>query len=433
MKTLFTLFCLLFSLSLQAAQVTVSTPKWWSKADTTSIGFNLSKRVRYSIFTLEKPHRLVIDFRNSRYTGKASQKISGHPLIRKIRSGSRKNGTYRVVLDLHSKITPNSFISRNGKRLIVEMKGKGRTPVVTRQARISKPVSRKSPVQVTKKVTKKARPADKVAQIQYQKKPVSRFSGRDVVVIIDAGHGGKDVGAQGKNGTLEKEVVLGIARQLAKQINREEGMRAVLTRSGDYFVKLRDRMQIARDANADLFISVHANGYKNALAKGASVYILSSQGASSEAARLLAEQENKAASIGSIELANKDDDLKAVLIDLSQSATIEESYDVASKVLKSLRSLGRIHLSKVQKAGFAVLKSPDVPSILIETAFITNPAEERKLRSSIHQLDFATAILNGTRDYFYANPPPGTLIAAKVQRPRTFAKIRSSSIATPDS
>jgi N-acetylmuramoyl-L-alanine amidase len=257
--------------------------------------------------------------------------------------------------------------------------------------------------------------------------------GRDVVVVIDAGHGGYDVGALGQHGTREKDVALGISKQLAALINREEGMRAVLTRDGDYFIKLRERMRIAREAKADLFVSVHANGYKNGLAKGASVFILSPRGASSEAAKLLAEKENSAESIGNIELTDKDDDLKAVLIDLSQGAIIEESHDVASKVLSRMRRMGRIHMRTVQKAGFAVLKSPDVPSILVETAFITNPEEERKLRSSAHQQEYARAILDGARDYFYSNPPRGTLIAEKVRRDRSLAGLGRDYSAKPES
>ncbi len=447
MKTLTAALLLLFILPLQAAQVTISTPKWWMEGEVTAVAFDLSGRTQYTLFTLENPHRLVVDFRNARYSGSTQQRVANHPLIQQIRGGVRPEGGYRIVLDLARKVSTASYLSSSGQRLVVELSDPGRAPTTLRQAEqrpatptpppraaaptppqtvaTPAPAPRAAPPAPPPQTV--ATPASAPRAAPTRRPPSAVASGtRDVVVVIDAGHGGRDAGAQGPNGTSEKDVTLGIARQLAALIEKEEGMSVVMTRNSDTFVRLRERMQIARDANADLFISIHANGYTSSRVRGASVYILSSGGASSEAARMLAEKENSAESIGTIELHSRDKDLQAVLIDLSQSATIQESHDVAGRVLKSLGSLGRIQFSSVQRAGFAVLRSPDVPSILVETAFITNPEEERKLSSREYQRNYAAAILAGARDYFYSNPPPGTLIAAKARRDRTLAGVSRS-------
>lgn len=426
MKKLLAFLLLLTSLPAIASQVSVSEPKWWVKDGVTLVSFDLSGKVRYSLFTLQNPDRLVVDFRDGRYSGTASRNIGNHPMIRKVRSGARDNGIWRVVLDLKQAISPESYLTADSKRLIIKL-----LPPGTRH----KPVAPKpaaAPILASNKPAPAPAPQHTAPIQRTPPKPSGRVGSRDVVVVIDPGHGGYDVGAQGLGGTQEKDVVMNISRELAARINREEGMRAILTRNGDQFIKLRERMQIARDANADLFISVHANGYKNELARGASVFILSPRGASSEAARLLAERENNAESIGTIELADMDAELQAVLVDLSQSATIRESHDVAKRVLKQLSPVGRIHMRQVQKAGFAVLKSPDVPSILIETAFITNREEERKLGSSAHQREIADAILGGVRDYFYSNPPPDTLIALRQRNKQRLADAKRS-LSVPES
>lgn len=241
---------------------------------------------------------------------------------------------------------------------------------------------------------------------------------RDLIIAIDAGHGGKDPGARGRHGTREKDVVLAIARKLARLIEREPGMKPVLIRDGDYFLRLRERIRRAHDHRADLFISIHADAFNDTRVHGSSVYVLSRRGASSEMARLLARHENTADLVGGVSLDDKDDLLKTVLLDLSQSASIEASTEVADKVLRELRRVGKVHKRSVQKAGFVVLKSPDIPSILVETAFISNPREERKLRDPRHQERMARAILAGVRGYFEQNPPPGTLIAARVREQR---------------
>jgi N-acetylmuramoyl-L-alanine amidase len=239
---------------------------------------------------------------------------------------------------------------------------------------------------------------------------------RDLVIAIDAGHGGEDPGARGKKGTREKDVVLSIARRLAALVDKEPGMRAVLVRRGDYYIGLRKRMEIARKNRADLFISIHADAFKDRRVQGASVYAVSRRGASSEMARWLAARENAADLVGGVSLDDKDDLLAEVLLDLAQTATLEASNEVAGNVLTEMKRIGRVHKRSVQHAGFVVLKSPDIPSLLVETAFISNPSEENRLRSGKHQQKVAAAILGGVRRYFADNPPPGSLVAKNSPR-----------------
>ena len=256
---------------------------------------------------------------------------------------------------------------------------------------------------------------------------------RKLIVAIDAGHGGQDPGARGLNGSLEKNVTLAVARELARQINAEPGMRAVLTRKGDYFIPLTERYRIARKAKADIFISIHADADPTHTATGSSVYVLSQRGASSQAARWLADQENAADLIGGVSLGDKDSTLASVLLDLSQSATMRASDDVARDVLAALHNLGRTHKSQVERANFVVLRSPDVPSMLVETAFITNPGEEQHLNDPEYRSRLATAITNGVHDYFSANPLPGTIFAQQENPPEdTVATAVPTQIARAD-
>ena len=232
-----------------------------------------------------------------------------------------------------------------------------------------------------------------------------------MIIAIDAGHGGEDPGAIGKNGTREKDVVLAIARALAQRVDAEPGMKAVLTRNGDYFVPLRDRMRRARAQQADLFVSIHADSIRDRSVDGSSVYILSQRGATDEAARWLAERENASDLVGGVSLEDKDDVLASVLLDLSQSASLSASQAAAEHVLHQLNLVGEIRKPLVQQARFVVLKSPDIPSMLVETAYISNPQEEQRLRGAAHQGKLAAAIHQGLREYFYSDPPAGTRIA----------------------
>jgi N-acetylmuramoyl-L-alanine amidase len=238
-----------------------------------------------------------------------------------------------------------------------------------------------------------------------------RESGRDIVIAVDAGHGGEDPGATGHAGVHEKDVVLAIARALARRINAEPGMRAVLTRDHDEFLTLRERIRRAREAPADLFVSVHADSIANSTVSGSSVYVLSERGATNEAARWLAERENAADLMGGVSLADKSNTLRSVLLDLSQSASISASMSAAQNVIGALQGVGLVRKGQVQQAGFVVLKSPDIPSMLVETAYISNPAEERRLRDPAQQAALADAIFVGLRSYFAGNPPAGTRFA----------------------
>jgi N-acetylmuramoyl-L-alanine amidase len=236
---------------------------------------------------------------------------------------------------------------------------------------------------------------------------------RQVVVAVDAGHGGKDQGAHGPRGTLEKDVTLAVARDLAAQINRQPGMKAVLTRDSDFYIPLKQRYRIARENNADLFVSIHADSFTSDDARGSSVWVLSPRGKTSEAARWLADRENRADLIGGTTLDDKDDSLAKVLLDLQQGWAMQASDVVAGNVLKALAKLGPTHRGYVERANFVVLRSPDVPSILVETAFISNPTEERKLRDPAHQKELAEAVMGGVKNYFESTPPPGTWFAAQ--------------------
>ena len=247
------------------------------------------------------------------------------------------------------------------------------------------------------------------------KKSVVSQGARDVIIAVDAGHGGKDPGARGPTGLREKDAVLALARKLAAEINAQKGMRAVLTRSSDVFLRLRTRINKARQFKADMFISLHADAFNDPRARGSSVYVLSNRGASNEAAQWLAEKENSADLVGGVSLDDKEDQVAQVLLDLSQEATIEASIKIASRVLGGLKGLGKVHRKQVERAGFVVLKSPDIPSVLVETAFISNPTEEQRLKDSGYQTRMAKAIASGVHDYFREYAPPGTLLAANNQ------------------
>ena len=368
------------------AGVQVKSVRMWPAPDNTRLVFDLSAPVDHTLFSLVAPDRLVIDLKNARYRGKLPDFDYSNSYIKNVRYASRKGNALRFVLDLRSQVRPKSFVLKPhgeyGHRLVIDLFDTQRSRSVK-----SLPRQAKSP----------GRP-------------------RDVIIAIDAGHGGEDPGAIGRRGTREKDVVLAIARKLQKLVRKEPGMRPVMIRDGDYYVGLRDRVEKAREHQADLFISIHADAFKNHKAHGSSVFVLSDRGASSEAARFLAESENSADMLGGVSLDDKDDLLKLVLVDMVKNSTIEDSHDVAAKVLRDLRHVNSLHRNRVEQAAFRVLKSPDVPSILVETAFISNPAEERKLRSSRHQQALAKAMLGGIRSYFHTNPPPGTRLAATPKR-----------------
>ena len=339
-----------------------------SDDDHTRVVFDLTGDVEHRLFTLADPHRVVIDLHDTRKSEALAVGRTTTSLMQGIRSASKTNGRLRVMLDLHGKVRPRSFAlkpdGKSGHRLVVDLHATRLSP---------------NPIQTSEQERKRRKP--------------------EYVIAIDPGHGGRDPGAIGKRGTREKDVALSVAKRMKAIINRSEGYRAILTRDGDRFVSLRNRVKKARAAEADIFVSLHADSFKSPQARGASVYALSLSGASSEAARWIAEKENASDLIGGISLDDKDDLIASVLLDLSQTATIQDSLDLGSDVLENIGKVSKLNNEQVQQAGFAVLKAPDMPSILIETAFLSNPNEERKLRNPKHQQKLAQAVFTGIRNH----------------------------------
>jgi N-acetylmuramoyl-L-alanine amidase len=360
-----------------AHAVEVRAVRLWAEPESTRIVLDLSGSAQHRLLVLTNPDRIVLDVTGARLaSGTRAPPAAG--VIKQVRMARRPSGELRIVFDLSRSMRAKSFVAppnnQYGYRLVIDLGG---------------PASADTPV----------------------KAPHARPNARDLIIAIDAGHGGEDPGAIGKNGTREKDVVLAIARALAQRIDAEPGMKAFLTRNGDYFVPLRDRMRRARAQQADLFVSVHADSIRDRSIDGSSVYILSQRGATDEAARWLAERENASDLIGGVSLEDKGDVLASVLLDLSQSASLSASQAAAEHVLHQLNLVGEIRKPMVQQARFVVLKSPDIPSMLVETAYISNPAEEQRLRGLAHQATLAGAIHQGLRAYFYADPPAGTRIA----------------------
>jgi len=373
---------LLLLTSLQTLAAEVSGFRVWADPTKTRAVLDLDRKTAYKLFTLKNPHRVVIDMQGSSIDIPLELDEEHAGLITSVRYGRPDKNTLRVVFDLSESAELKSFLldptAQYSHRLVIDLfprSGKQKSSMVKHVSDISQP-------------------------------------NRNIVIAIDAGHGGEDPGAIGKKKTREKDVVLRIARELKKAIDAEPGMQAVLTRDGDYYISLRGRYEKARKARADLFVSIHADAFSKRSVKGSSVFVLSPRGASSEFARLLADTENASDLVGGVTLSDKDDMLASVLLDLSQSATREASNKVAGDILAALKRTGNIHKPYVGRANFMVLKSPDVPSVLVETAFISNPGEEKRLTEKEFQQRMARAITRGVRNYFYSTPPPGTWIAA---------------------
>jgi N-acetylmuramoyl-L-alanine amidase len=369
-------------MSVQVSAAEVSGFRVWADPIKTRAVLDLDRKTSYKLFTLKDPHRVVVDLQGFSIDIPLELDKEHAGVITGVRYGQPDKNTLRVVFDLNESTELKSFLleptAQYNHRLVIDLftkSGRQKATMVKHVADVSKP-------------------------------------NRDVVIAIDAGHGGEDPGAIGKRKTREKDVVLRIARELKKAIDAEPGMQAVLTRDGDYYIALRERYEKARKARADLFLSIHADAFKKSTVRGSSVFVLSPRGASSEFARLLADSENASDLVGGVTLKDKDDMLASVLLDLSQSATREASNKVAVDILAALKRTGKVHKPHVGRANFMVLKSPDVPSVLIETAFISNPSEEKRLTEKEFQQRMARAITRGVRDYFYASPPPGTWIAA---------------------
>jgi N-acetylmuramoyl-L-alanine amidase len=415
----------------------------------------------FQLIALANPDRLVVDLPGS--SARAGLQLpAATGVVRGVRSGQPAPGTTRVVFDLANPVTalkPHYEAGADGPRLVLEWPDDGvaHTPAATSPqvpaaadqepasaaasaaatsrliaalpsaqptvtadssremeatAPANEPVAEPTPAQASTPARAIA-PGNTQPPVKTVQDVMRRGGMRPLVIAIDAGHGGQDPGARGPGGSREKMITLAIARELARQVNATPGLKAYLTRDTDVFIPLTQRYQKARAAKADLFVSIHADSFSRPDASGSSVFVLSQRGASSQAARWLASQENAADLVGGVKLQDKDDTLASVLLDLSQSATMRASEDMANQVLGGLKRLGRTHKDEVERANFVVLRSPDVPSMLVETAFISNPAEERRLNDPAHQAQLARAILDGVNSYFTRQPPPGTLYAAR--------------------
>ncbi|WLH01838.1 MULTISPECIES: N-acetylmuramoyl-L-alanine amidase [Pseudomonas] len=394
---------LLTALAVDAvAETKVNSVRLWRAPDNTRLVFDLTGPVQHSVFTLTAPDRLVIDI-NGASLGAPLNVATANTPITAMRSAQRTPTDLRVVIDLKKAVTPKSFTlapnAQYGNRLVVDL--------------FDNPADADPPPPPPTKVA--TVPAVPVTPTEPALKlPPAPAGKRDIIVVIDAGHGGEDPGASGSRGQREKDVVLSIARELQRQVNGMKGFRAELTRTGDYFIPLRGRTEIARKKGADLFVSIHADAAPSKAAFGASVFALSDRGATSETARWLADSENRSDLIGgagNVSLDDKDRMLAGVLLDLSMTASLTSSLNVGQKVLSNIGRVTPLHKQRVEQAGFMVLKSPDIPSILVETGFISNSNEASKLSSSSHQQALARSISSGVRQFFQQNPPPGTYIA----------------------
>lgn len=394
MKYVILALALGLSLPAWANQPKIAGVRLWQSPDSTRLVFDLTAPVQYKVFTLPSPARVVIDMENAALTpGLGAPALDRSP-VTGVRYGKRDPKGVRVVLDLAHTVQPRGFLlpkhGDKSDRLVVDLFD--RLPDAGGSTTGS-PSSTGSAVQ-------------ELSDLIPGK--------RDIIVAIDAGHGGEDPGALGPGRVQEKAVVLAISRQLVDMINREPGYKAHLVRSGDYYIPLRNRRDKARKLRADLFVSVHADAFKNPKASGASVFALSHKGATSETARFLAEKENEAdliGGVGDVSLTDVDNRLAEVLVDLSMTATLSTSLQVGDRVLREMGKIAKLHKKQVEQAGFAVLKSPDVPSILVETGFISNPQEAQKLNTPSYRRFLAEAIFSGIKAYFYDAPPAGTYVA----------------------
>ena len=407
------------ALGFSASSVTLTDVNIASGDGGVRVTLETSAITKNSLFTLEKPNRIVIDLRNTRLA-RGVRMPAGIGAVDTLRSGARPNDDLRIVIELKSAARSRGewqpAFADVGNRFIVAI-GTNSFVAATFAKQRGAPVASASDSGATVSRVSEARVSPAPKTVRPTHAPLD--SNRDIIVAVDAGHGGQDPGAIGRDGTMEKNVVLAIARALANRIDAEPGMHAYLVRNDDYFVVLRDRMVRARNAKADIFVSVHADSIRDRSITGASVYVISERGASSEAARWLAERENAADLMGGVKLDDKDRSLASVLLDLSQTANISASMTAAERVLGSLDSSVNVRKSRVQQAQLLVLKSPDIPSMLVETAYISNPGEEQRLKSVAYQAKLSEAIFSGVRGYFEVNPPAGT----------RFAQLRRSQLA----
>jgi N-acetylmuramoyl-L-alanine amidase len=373
-----------------SATVSVKSVQLTGDATHAELVLSLSGTTEHTLFTLSQPNRIVLDVDDAELKAGLPP---GRGVVSALRSAAHDD-KLRLVLDLNTRALPQSFLRQTaaGPELVVEMTAPGATPLAAAPAPVS---------------AAPTAPVISAAAIPTH--------GRDIVVAIDAGHGGKDPGAHGPKGAYEKNVTLAVAKKLAALVDRQPGMKAVLTRDSDVYVDLKERFMKARRADADLFVSIHCDAARDKSADGATVYVVSEHGATTEHARFLERQENDAL-VGGVDLKGLSPDVKSVVVDMSQSAVMVMSFDVGGSVAKQLAAIGAMHKDSVQQAGFMVLKAPDVPSMLIETNYITNPHTAKLLMSNGYQQQLASAIFTGIDNYFSHYPPPGSQFAVRRQR-----------------
>lgn len=428
--------------ALHAAEV--RDARVWAGPDYTRVVFDLSGPVSYKLS--RQDNRVVLELPSTSLGGhfavpsgqglfkgltdrtqggalRLTASISPHSQTKAFALGPSGQAGYRLVLDLYpGNDNAQGSDSRTHAASLAVTKASAATKADAADSMVPEPMV----VNAASRLTSRKGVTTRQAAILLN-------SERQVVVAVDAGHGGKDQGAHGPDGVLEKNVTLAVARDLAAEINRQPGMKAILTRNGDYFIPLKQRYEIARQNQADLFVSIHADSYTSSDARGSSVWVLSPRGKSSVAARMLADRENSSDLIGGVSLAAENDSLASVLLDMQQGWAVQASETVAQNVLKALAALGPTHRGYVEHANFVVLRSPDVPSILVETAFISNPIEEHKLRDPDHQKQLATAIMDGVKSYFTNDPPPGTWFAMEAARRKGLWVAASKPGAAPSS
>ncbi len=369
----------------------------------TRVVLDLSEPAGHRMFMLSNPSRVVVDLPGMS-TPEGLPLPDARGFLTRVRIGNQPGDVLRVVLDVRPNVTPTSFIlgpeAQFGHRIVVDLKASGSAVPVERA---------RTPAAGTGSPQADSAPPEPAIVMRAPERAPGQ--GRDLVIAIDAGHGGKDPGAIGPKGAREKDIVLSISNLLAREVDSVPGMQSLLIRDEDFYVAHRERMAIAHRAEADFFVSVHADAARNSRARGATVYALSTKRASDEAARRLAERENASDLIGGVSLSDKDAVLAKVLLDLSQSASIGASMTAGEHIIGELGAVTRIRKTRVQQAPFIVLTSPDIPSLLIETGYISNPGEESVLRASSHQAKLARALRDGIVGYFRSNPPPGTYFA----------------------
>ncbi len=375
MRALIGFLTILLPLSAGAAEL--RDVRVWAGPDSTRVVFDLDGQAEHSLFTLSDPDRVVIDLARTRRAQTLLANLAGKGIVQQVRNAANDNGTLRVVLDLAEAAKSKSFsLQPNesyGFRVVVDLYSEAQMQAQDRSR--SQPPPRTAPAE------------------------------KPIIIAIDAGHGGEDPGARGHSGLWEKDIALSLARRLAGLVNQERGFKAVLIRDGDYFLELRERTEKARLAQADLFVSIHTNSFQDRSVRGTAVYVLSPKGASSEHASILANRENRSDLIGGVDINARDDATTAVLIDILQTSAMEASYDVGSRLLSSMSRVNVLQRPKVQQAGFVVLKLANMPSVLVETAFITNAREERLLADPLYQESMARSMLDGIKGYFESYRP----------------------------